>query len=274
MSLKPTKKIKSEAQAKDNGATTGPNTAVATTGTVQSSTAKLDDPATSGDSAKPSGIEEAIEIALEAASTAVDSALEIQRIRSESFKLISETRKSSKLLLYSASLIFMLAAVAVFGSLVYFKRAMNDFDLITKVNRDALLVFTGEISGLVAIGKKLDENVKTSSQALDAITNAHADLTNRVQRLTAALAIATASIAKLETQEKQFTEIKQSLDELSSATRSANARAADLRLSQMRPVPITPVAKPRSKPRAQASTTTQPKRPAAVAPGNSMIRYP
>jgi hypothetical protein len=233
-----------------------------------------------GGASKTPAIEEAIEIALEAASTAVDSAQEIQRLRSESFKLITDTRKSSRLLLYSATLIFGLAAIAVFSSLVYFKRAMNDFDLITKVNRDSLLVFAGEINGLVEIGKKIDVNVNNSSQALQAITAAHSDLSNRVQTLTASLATANASIAKLALQEKEFSSMRQSLDELSSATRSANARANDAlannaRLVAARQPSPSQVAQPR--PQRQAATRAPTPRPAgatATTPRDSMIRYP
>jgi uncharacterized phage infection (PIP) family protein YhgE len=233
-----------------------------------------------GGASKTPAIEEAIEIALEAASTAVDSAQEIQRLRSESFKLITDTRKSSRLLLYSATLIFGLAAIAVFSSLVYFKRAMNDFDLITKVNRDSLLVFAGEINGLVEIGKKIDVNVNNSSQALQAITAAHSDLSNRVQTLTASLATANASITKLALQEKEFSSMRQSLDELSSATRSANARANDAlannaRLVAARQPSPSQVAQPR--PQRQAATRAPPPRPAgatATTPRDSMIRYP
>lgn len=236
--------------------------------------------AAKGGGSKTPAIEEAIEIALEAASTAVDSAQEIQRLRSESFKLITDTRKSSRLLLYSATLIFGLAAIAVFSSLVYFKRAMNDFDLITKVNRDALLVFAGEINGLVEIGKKIDVNVNNSSQALQAITAAHSDLSNRVQTLTASLSTANASIAKLALQEKEFSSMRQSLDELSSATRSANARANDAlannaRLVAARQPSPSQVAQPR--PQRQAATRAPTPRPAgatATTPRDNMIRYP
>lgn len=230
---------------------------------------------TKADSSKSPAIEEAIEIALEAASTAVDSAQEIQRLRSESFKLITETRKSSRLLLYSSTLIFGLAAIAVFGSLVYFKRAMNDLDLITKVNRDSLLIFAGEINGLISVGKKIDDTVKTSSEALQAITAVHADLSSRVLTLTSALAAANASIAKLAVQEKEFAGIRQSLDELSSATRSANARAIDARVSSTQQPPPAQIFKP--KPQRQVTPRARPVSPARAAasvPRDNMIRYP
>jgi hypothetical protein len=282
MNDKPVKKPKGEPVGKEPNAVATPPSS----GSAEASKPERKTPLTApslaiphavakGESSKTPAIEEAIEIALEAASTAVDSAQEIQRLRSESLKLITETRKSSKLLLYSSTLIFGLAAIAVFGSLVYFKRAMNDFDLITKVNRDALLVFAGEINGLVSIGKKIDDNVKTSSQALQAITVVHGDLSNKVQTLTASLAAANASIAKLALQEKEFIAIRQSLDELSSATRSANARAADMRAAAPRLPPAAPAAKPKLQRQAMPrASKPKPVGAAAAAPRDNMIRYP
>lgn len=271
MSIKPTKKSKSEDKA-DTVKAAAPHAGELPP--LHPTSVEAHRSGKSDASDKTTAIEEAIEIALEAASTAVDSALEIQRIRNESFKLISETRKNSRLLLYTSALIFVLAGIAVFGSLVYFKRAMNDLDLITKVNRDALLVFSGEINGLVAIGKKIDENVKSSSLALDAITTAHGDLTKRIQGLSVALTAANASIAKLEAQERQFSDFKRSLDELSSATRSANAKAADLLSAATRTTPAAPAAKVRPGIRAPVAARSPGIRPAVAAPNNSMIRYP
>jgi hypothetical protein len=272
MSIKPTKKIKSDEKPLNLPKNKSPSATEADSSQPSTSTVHRPEKPKADDRAP--AIEEAIEIALEAASTAVDSALEIQRIRAESFKLITETRKSSRLLLYSAALIFLLAAVAVFGSLVYFKRAMNELDLITKVNRDALLVFSGEINGLVAVAKKIDGNVKSSSEALEAITISHADLAKQVQVLTIALNTASANITKLEAQEKRFADMKQSLDELSSATRSANARTVDLISAASRPAPSAPQAKTRVTVRPPVTARPNASRPPAPAPSNSMIRYP
>lgn len=272
MSMKPIKKSKTEEKTvgsiKDptSPATESSPSQVGKLGTLR--------PAKSEAFDKAPAIDEAIEIALEAASTAVDSALEIQRIRAEAFKLITETKKSSRLLLYSAALIFMLAGVAVFGSLVYFKRAMNDLDLITKVNRDALLIFSGEINGLVSVGRKIDENVKSSSLALEAVTLSHSDLTKRVQVLTNALTEASANIVKLAAQEQQYSELKKSLDDLSFATRSANARAADLISAASRPAPSAPRSQARPSTRPPVTTRPRSSRPAAASPRDSMIRYP
>jgi hypothetical protein len=134
--------------------------------------------------------------------------------------------------------------------------------------------FSGEINGLVAVAKKVDENVKSSSQALEAITLSNSDLAKQVQILTLALNTAGTNIAKLEVQEKRFAEIRQSLDELSSATRSANARTVDLIAAASRPPPSAPQAKPRASVRPPATARPDAGRPAAPPTGNSMIRYP
>lgn len=267
--MKPVKKTKNVAAAEAGNGSIAAEVAIASKQTSQQTPSVNVEVV-----AKGHAVEEAIEIALEAASTAVDSALEIQRVRAEAHKLIAESRKSGRLLLFSAALVFTLSGIAVFGSLVYFKRAMNDLDLITKVNKDALLVFAGEINGVAAVAKTLDGNVRTSSKAIESIVATNTDLSGQVQRLTIALNAANANIARLEVQEKKFVEIRQSLDELSSATRSANARAAELRIAATRPPAPSTVSKPRPKSRTLASSRPQASPTPGAPTGNSMIRYP
>lgn len=263
--------------------------------------AKPAPPAPAEEASRKTHIDDAIEIALEAASTAVDSAQEIQRLRAETFKLVEGTRRNNKLLLYASILIFGVSSIAVFGSLVYFRRAMNDMEMLTTVNRDALLVFAGEINGLVATAKKIDDAGKANAAALDATSKAQAETANALQALSRATANVNLSLTQLTNQDKTLAAIKQSIDELNSITKANTTRLNELRASASataKPAP-TPVVAPSPSP-APAPQAAAPSRPnqrasaqrtsgnasararpprqlssaSATAPRDTMIRYP
>ncbi len=250
-------------------------------------------------------IDEAIEIALEAASTAVDSAQEIQRLRAETFKLVEGTRRNNKLVLYASILIFGISSVAVFGSLVYFRRAMNDMEMLTTVNRDALLVFAGEINGLVATAKKIEEAGKAGATALDATSKAQAETANALQALSRATANVNLSLTQLSAQDKTLAAIKQSVDELNAASKANTTRLNELRAATATKPVVLPTSAPAPAPAPQAAParSAQPaaartganasananaanrarpprqlssaaSRAAAATPRDSMIRYP
>ncbi len=113
-------------------------------------------------------IDEAIEIALASAGTAVDSAQEIQRLRTEVDALVSKGRRTNMILMYATLLLLIFGGTGLFGALVFYKRAYNEFEAVAKVNRDALLVFAGEINGLVATSKKIDESIANTGAQLTA----------------------------------------------------------------------------------------------------------
>ena len=115
-------------------------------------------------------IDEAIEIALASAGTAVDSAQEIQRLRAEVDTLVTKGRRTNMILMYATLLLLIFGGTGLFGALVFYKRAYNEFEAVAKVNRDALLVFAGEINGLVATSKKIDESIANTATQLTAST--------------------------------------------------------------------------------------------------------
>lgn len=233
-------------------------------------------PAPADDAARKTHIDDAIEIALEAASTAVDSAQEIQRLRAETFKLVEGTRRNNKLLLYASILIFGVSSIAVFGSLVYFRRAMNDMEMLTTVNRDALLVFAGEINGLVATAKKIDEAGKATAAALDSTSKAQMETANALQALSRATANVNLSLTQLTSQDKTLAAIKQSVDELGAMTKANTTRLNELRASASataKPAP-TPVVAPAPAPAPQAAAPARPNQRTSAqrAPGNASAR--
>lgn len=223
-----------------------------------------------------SPLEEAIELALASASTAVDSAQEIQRLRGEVQTLITGHNRNNKILIYAVLLILTIASAGVFGALVFYKRGFNEFDATAKVNREALMVFAGEINGLVAASKKIDEAIKLSSQQLKESQAMQEDLRKTIQGLTvgqAALAnkINAPAPAANTNNDKAIAALQKSLDDILAANKVIAQRIGEIQAKQVAPPPAP--AKP------VAATPTPAQRAAAVRAREAqrerdMIRYP
>jgi len=221
-----------------------------------------------------SPIEEAIELALASASTAVDSAQEIQRLRSEVKTLIAGHNRNNKILIYAVLLILTIASAGVFGALVFYKRGFNEFDATAKVNREALTVFAGEINGLVAASKKIEESIKASAIQLKESQIMQEDLRKTIQGLTvgqAALAnkINVPAPAAPNT-DKSIAALQKSLDDLLAANKVIAQRIGEIQAKQETPPPPPPkpVAAPSAAQRAQAARARD------AARERDMIRYP
>jgi chromosome segregation ATPase len=221
-----------------------------------------------------SPIEEAIELALASASTAVDSAQEIQRLRGEVKTLIAGHNRNNKILIYAVLLILSIASAGVFGALVFYKRGFNEFDATAKVNREALTVFAGEINGLVAASKKIDESIKASAVQLKESQIMQEDLRKTIQGLTvgqAALANKiNAPAPAVPNTDKSIAALQKSLDDLLAANKVIAQRIGEIQAKQVTPPPPPPkpVAAPSAAQRAQAARARDAVRE------REMIRYP
>lgn len=221
-----------------------------------------------------SPIEEAIELALASASTAVDSAQEIQRLRGEVQTLIAGHNRNNKILIYAVLLILTIASAGVFGALVFYKRGFNEFDATAKVNREALTVFAGEINGLVSASKKIDESLKASAVQLKESQVMQEDLRKTIQGLTVAQAALANKInapapAPPNT-DKSIAALQKSLDDLLAANKVIAQRIGEIQAKQVTPPPPPPkpVAAPSAAQRAQAARARE------AARERDMIRYP
>jgi len=220
-----------------------------------------------------SPIEEAIELALSSASTAVDSAQEIQRLRTEVQTIVKGARRSSMILLYTTLILIVAGSVGLFGSLVFYKRSYNEFEAVAKVNRDALLVFAGEINGLVATSKKIEESVKSTERALATTTAQSEELKKAMQGFTAAHNALTAKIPPAGAYDKPMAALKQSMDDLTAANKAITSKLAEIQQAQIvreQAPPPPPVEKPKVEAVKKPASPTQ-----SVQSGpDSMIRYP
>jgi len=217
-------------------------------------------------------IEEAIELALASASTAVDSAQEIQRLRNEVQTIITASKRSNMILFYSTILVIVFASAGLFGALVFYKRSYNEFEAVARVNRDALLAFAGEINGLVATGVKIEESVKVSEKALSSANAQSEEIKRAVQGFTAAHNALTAKIPPANAYDKPISALKQSIDDLTAANKAISARLTDMQQAQVarEQAPPPPVEKPKVE-----TQRKPPKRDQSVVSGrDSLIRYP
>ena len=222
-----------------------------------------------------SPIEEAIELALASASTAVDSAQEIQRLRTEVQTIVKGARRANMILFYTTIILIVAGSVGLFGSLVFYKRSYNEFEAVAKVNRDALLAFAGEINGLVATSRKIEESVRSTERSLAATTAQSEELKKAMQGFTSAHNALTAKIPTAGAYDKPMAALKQSMDDLTSANKAIGMKLAEMQQAQVvrdqaPPPPPPPVEKPRVEAVKKPVNRTQ-----SVQSGrDSLIRYP
>lgn len=173
-------------------------------------------------------LDEAIELALAAAGTAVDSAQEIQRLRAEVSAFITRNRRNNMILFYATVLILLCASVGVFGALVFYKRSLNEFELMAKTNREGLLVFAGEINALTATSKQMTETSKATMQALANVSANAEELKKQMQALQVSQNAMSAKVTLAANTDKTINLIKQSVDDVQMAQKSLNTRLSEM----------------------------------------------
>lgn len=177
--------------------------------------------------AKPR-LDEAIELALAAAGTAVDSAQEIQRLRGEVSTFIARNRRNNMILFYTTLLILVLGGVGVFGALVFYKRSLNEFEMMAKTNRDGLLAFAGEINALIATSKQMTETSKATMQALANVSADAQELKKQMQALQVSQNAMSAKVTLAANTDKTINAIKQGVDDLQTAQKNFTTRLSEV----------------------------------------------
>lgn len=173
-------------------------------------------------------LDEAIELALAAAGTAVDSAQEIQRLRGEVSTFINRNRRNNMILFYTTLLILVMGGVGVFGALVFYKRSLNEFEMMAKTNRDGLLAFAGEINALIATSKQMTETSKATMQALANVSVNAEELKKQMQTLQVSQNAMSAKVTLAANTDKTINAIKQGVDELQTAQKSLTTRLSEV----------------------------------------------
>jgi uncharacterized protein YukE len=227
-------------------------------------------------------VQEAIEIALASAGTAVDASQELQRMRADMQKLIVSSRKSNLILFYATLLFIIAGCGGIYGSLVFYQRSINDLNSVSKYNRDALQVFGDQVTKLLEQGKNVNEALHESAHTVEAAKAAIEDNSKITKALSTTQTALNAKLSAPNESEKVLAQVKQSVDELTAANRVIAQRLSDL---ASKPAPVaqtTPPPKPIAPPPPAAKPKTSAEKPAPAkpkeakvwTPPNNMIRYP
>ncbi len=221
---------------------------------------------------RKSSIDEAIELALASASTAVDSAQEIQRLRAELQKVSDASRQADRTLFGAMLVVVLAAGLGLSWALTFYSRSIEEFTPAVRANRDALLTFTGEVRGLVENGKTIADAVKVSETALSVATAQTEEIRKAIQSFTAAQIAVASKIPPAEAYEKPLAALTKPLEELAAVENTINTRLIEIQQAQAarRKVAATPVETPAVEP---PKVAPKPERPAANG-ADSLIRYP
>ncbi|NDA48079.1 MAG: hypothetical protein EBY21_12585, partial [Alphaproteobacteria bacterium] len=196
-------------------------------------------------------VQEAIEIALASAGTAVDASQEMQRLRADVQKLITGSRKSNMILFYATLLFIMAGCGGIYGSLVFYQRSINDLNSVSKYNRDALQVFGDQITKLLEQGKGVTEALHESEHSVEEAKAAIEENSKLTKALAATQTALNAKLSAPSESEKVLAQVKQSVDELTAANRVIAQRLSDL---ASRPAPVAQAAPAPAKPAPPAAS--------------------
>jgi hypothetical protein len=119
--------------------------------------------------APKSEIDESIQIALAAAGTATDAAMEIQRLRKQVNDLVSGSRRTSTTLVSAGVFFLFCASVGLGIAVMFFFQAMNRFDSITNVNREALVAFAEEVNAFTAAATRVEGAATATEKKISAL---------------------------------------------------------------------------------------------------------
>jgi hypothetical protein len=217
-------------------------------------------------------IDGAIELTLSAANTAVDAAQEIQRLRAELEMVSAASQRSRRLLMGATLLIAVSMTAALTGALIFYQRSFADFQALAKINREVLMTFAGEVKGLTATSRTIEETVKVSAQALAAAGSQTEEIRKAIQGFTAAQKSLEAKIAPASAYEKQFSGLKQPLDDLTTMNNAMTSRLVEMeRARQAREQAMKPVVEA---PKAEAPKTPPKPAPSRDTNRENMVRYP
>ena len=173
-------------------------------------------------------IDGAIELTLSAANTAVDAAQEMQRLRAE-LELVSTASRRSRWLLMAATLLIAASATAgLTGALMFYQQSLDEFKTLAKINREMLLTFAGEVKGITSTSRTIEETVQISAQALAAASAQTEEIRKAIQGFTAAQKSLEAKIAPASAYDRQFTGLKQPLDDLTASNEAINSRLIEI----------------------------------------------
>ena len=115
-------------------------------------------------------MDESIQLALASAGTAADASKEIQRLKKQVNELVAGNSRSNKVLLGTGVIFLFMASIALGVSVAFYFKAMNRFDSITNVNRDALMAFAEEVNAFTEAATRVEQAANATEKRLAALS--------------------------------------------------------------------------------------------------------
>ena len=154
-------------------------------------------------------LDESIQLALASAGTATDASKEIQRLKKQVNELVAGNSHSNKVLLSTGVIFLFMASVALGVSVAFYFKAMNRFDSITNVNRDALMAFAEEVNAFTEAATRVEQAATASEKRLAALSAQQEEIKAAIQ----------GDIANQQAVEAKLTENSDTINQMPGATR-------------------------------------------------------
>jgi len=119
--------------------------------------------------AKAPSIEEAIQLALATAETTAEASSDVNKIKKQVTELVAGASRSNKLLISTGVIFLFMASIALGISVAFYFKAMNRFDSMTNVNRDALMAFAEEVNAFTTAASRVEKAASESEKRLAAL---------------------------------------------------------------------------------------------------------
>jgi hypothetical protein len=126
-------------------------------------------------------IDESIQLALASAGTAADASKEIQRLKKQVNELITGNTRSNKVLMGTGVIFLFMASIALGVSVAFYFKAMNRFDSITNVNREALMAFAEEVNAFTEAATRVEQAATASEKRLAAMSEQQEEIKVAIQ---------------------------------------------------------------------------------------------
>lgn len=122
-----------------------------------------------GTKAKAPSIEEAIQLALATAETTAEASKDVNKIKKQVAELVAGASRSNKLLISTGVIFLFMASIALGISVAFYFKAMNRFDSMTNVNRDALMAFAEEVNAFTTAASRVEKAASELEKRLAAL---------------------------------------------------------------------------------------------------------
>jgi hypothetical protein len=154
-------------------------------------------------------IDESIQLALASAGTATDASKEIIRLKKQVNELVEGSSRTNRVLLFAGVIFLFMSSIALGISVAFYYKAMNRFDAMTNVNRDALMAFAEEVNTFTESATRAERAVTASEKELASVATQQEEIKVALQ----------GEIANQQAIQAKLAENSETIDQIPAATR-------------------------------------------------------